>query len=120
MSAAHYKLDNLTVILDYNKLQAMGEIEDILSLNPINKKWEYFGWEVLEIDGHNLEEIQEVLSMDRQKDIKKPRIIIAHTIKGKGISFMENVPIWHYRMPNEEELQIVLKDLELSKEELLN
>lgn len=120
MSAAHYKLDNLTVILDYNKLQAMGEIEDILSLNPINKKWEYFGWEVLEIDGHNLEEIQEVLSMDRQRDIKKPRIIIAHTIKGKGISFMENVPIWHYRMPNEEELQIVLKDLELSKEELLN
>ena len=120
MSAAHYKLDNLTVILDYNKLQAMGEIEDILSLNPINKKWEYFGWEVLEIDGHNLKEIQEVLSMDRQRDIKKPRIIIAHTIKGKGISFMENVPIWHYRMPNEEELQIVLNDLELSKEELLN
>ncbi|MEG1946214.1 MAG: transketolase [Lachnospiraceae bacterium] len=119
MSASHQKLNNLTVILDSNKLQAMGTLDDILSLTPLNEKWKSFGWEVQEIDGHNIEEICEVLKKDKESKGKKPRLIIANTIKGKGISFMENVPIWHYRMPNEEELELVLKELELSKEELL-
>lgn len=118
MSAANYKLDNLTVILDSNKLQAMGTIEDIMGIKSMNDKWKCFGWDVEEIDGHNIQQIYDALESNLQKKVKKPRIIIANTIKGKGISFMENVPIWHYRMPNEEELKIVMKELDISAEEL--
>lgn len=118
LSASHYKLDNLTVILDYNKLQAMGSLEEILSVGSFYKKFESFQWEVSEVDGHNIEELKKLLLLDKEKNIKKPRLIIANTIKGKGISFMEQVPIWHYRMPNEKELEIVLQELELSREEL--
>lgn len=118
MSAAHYKLDNLTVILDSNKLQAMGTLNEILELEAMKDKWSAFGWDVEEVDGHNPQEIYDVFQRNLQKQVKKPRIIIANTIKGKGVSFMENVPIWHYRMPNSDELKIVIKELDLSEEEL--
>ena len=118
MSAAHYKLDNLTVVLDSNKLQAMGTLNDILELEAMKDKWSAFGWDVEEIDGHNPQEIYDAFQKNLQKHVKKPRIIIANTIKGKGVSFMENVPIWHYRMPNSDELRIVIKELDLSEEEL--
>ncbi len=113
LSAAHYRLDNLTVILDCNSLQAMDSTENIVSLNPLMEKWNGFGWSVVEINGHDLDQICTALKEDRESAITKPRIIIAHTIKGKGISFMENVPIWHYRMPNSEEMGIVRRDLGL-------
>ncbi|MEG1595360.1 MAG: transketolase [Lachnospiraceae bacterium] len=119
LSASYAGLDNLTVIIDHNKLQAMGALEDILSLSPLEEKWKSFGWEVSTVDGHNLTKLQTMLAEDKKSTIQKPRLIIADTVKGKGISFMEQVPIWHYRMPNEEELQLVLKELDLSKEELL-
>lgn len=119
ISAAHHKLDHLTVILDNNRLQAMGKLEDILAISRMRECWEDFGWKVHTVDGHHIRNIQQCLADDRMDQTDKPRLLIADTIKGKGISFMENVPIWHYRMPNEQELEIVLKDLNMTREELL-
>ncbi len=113
LSAAHHRLCNLTVILDCNRLQAMDDTENILSLSPLEDKWKGFGWHVTHADGNEIPSILSCLKEDRDSNIHMPRIIIAHTTKGKGISFMENVPIWHYRMPNEEEMEIVTRELEL-------
>lgn len=114
LSAPTLELDNMTVIIDHNKLQAMDELENIVHMKPFSDKWKAFGWNVIEIDGHNYEEIHEAL-LTRQKG--KPTAIVANTVKGKGVSFMENVPIWHYRMPNDEELPVLFKDLEFSEKE---
>ncbi len=116
MSAAYYKLDNLTVILDNNQLQAMGSVEEIIGITDWGKKWEIFGWQVESIDGHNIEEIEEIVKKRNKKN--KPRIIISNTVKGKGISFMEKEPIWHYRMPNQDELKIIMTELDISEEEI--
>lgn len=118
MCAGHRKLDNLTVILDYNKLQAMGNIDEILSLGDIRKTWESFGFFVYEVDGHNIKELVETFQDNLKNKVKKPRLIIANTIKGKGVSIMENEPIWHYRLPSKDELNIFLDELEITKEEL--
>lgn len=115
LSAPTLELDNLTVIVDHNKLQAMDSLENIVHMNPFADKWKAFGWCVLEIDGHNYSEIREAL-LHRQ--MGKPVLVIAHTVKGKGVSFMENVPIWHYRMPNEKELPVLMEELGLTEEEL--
>ena len=114
LSAPTLELDNLTVIVDHNKLQAMDDLENIVHMKPFADKWKAFGWNVIEIDGHNYEEIREAL-LARQTG--RPTLVVANTIKGKGVSFMENVPIWHYRMPDDEELTILLKDLEFTEEE---
>lgn len=114
LSAPTLELDNMTVIIDHNKLQAMDELENIVHMKPFSDKWKAFGWNVIEIDGHNYEEIHEAL-LTRQRG--KPTAIVANTVKGKGVSFMENVPIWHYRMPNDEELPVLFKDLEFSEKE---
>jgi len=109
--ASHNKLDNLTVIIDRNRLQALGEGERIMSLEPLADKWKAFGWGVREIDGHNFEEIIKSLeSIPFEKG--KPSCIIANTIKGKGISFMENDFRWHDKCPDEAEYQKALKELE--------
>lgn len=115
LSAPTLKLDNLTVIIDHNKLQAMDKLENIVKMQPLGEKWKSFGWNVIEINGHNHTEIRNAL-LERKKET--PTLIIAHTIKGKGVSFMENAPIWHYRMPNDEELPIVMKELGLVEEDL--
>lgn len=115
LSAPSLELDNLTVIVDHNKLQAMDELEKIVRMQPFAEKWRAFGWNVVEIDGHDIEQIHDAL-MVREKNV--PTAVIAHTIKGKGVSFMEGVPIWHYRMPNEEELPVLMKDLGLSETDL--
>jgi len=107
--AAHHKLDNLVVIVDFNGLQAMGKVKEILNIEPLKEKWEAFGWEVREIDGHNFEEIEKSLTLPSER----PVVIIAKTIKGKGVSFMEGDNIWHYKAPSEEEYQKALKELEL-------
>ena len=108
LSAPTLELDNMTVVVDYNKLQAMDKLENIVNMKPFAEKWKAFGWNVVEIDGHNYKEIREAL-LERQEG--KPTLVLANTIKGKGVSFMENDPIWHYRMPNEEELAVLIKDL---------
>jgi transketolase len=115
MSAAHFKLDNLTVIVDHNKLQAMDRIENILDITPLGEKWRAFGWQVEEVDGHDMDQLLAAFDVPSSG---KPKAIIAHTIKGKGVSFMENVPLWHFRFPNEEELDILLRELCMNREEL--
>lgn len=115
LSAPTLKLDNLTVIVDHNKLQAMDELENIVQMKPFAEKWRSFGWNVVEIDGHNFEEIRTALLI-RKKE--KPTLIVAHTIKGKGVSFMEGKPLWHFRMPNEKELPVLMKELGIEEEDI--
>ena len=108
--AGSLKIESLIAIVDYNKWQATGRSKEIMRLEPLAKKWEDFGWDTQEIDGHNFEEI--IDSLDKAKrNSGKPSIIIAHTIKGKGISFMEDDNNWHYRTPNLEELTAALSEL---------
>jgi len=113
MIVAHHKLDNLFVIVDANELQAMGKVEDILKIKPLREKWEAFGWEIREIDGHNFEDIEKSL-IDPPLNKEKPVVIIAKTIKGKGVSFMEGKNLYHYKSPSDEEYQKALKELELN------
>ena len=116
MSAVRFKLDNLVVIMDDNRLQAMDSVENIMGISSWTDKWKAFGFEVDEVDGHDLDAIEGVLQ--KKNNVDQPRLIISHTIKGHGVSFMEGVPIWHYRMPNSEELEIVKEELEILEEEL--
>jgi transketolase len=110
--APFHQLDNLTVLIDYNKIQSLGTVKEVLDLEPLAEKWRAFGWGVREIDGHNYAEIEQVL---RSLPIEHshPTCIIAHTIKGKGVSFMENKLLWHYRTPDPEELRLALVELEV-------
>jgi len=111
MLAAHYKLDNLTAILDYNGLQIDGPITEVMSPEPINEKWKAFGWNVIEIDGHQLSEIDKAL--DEAANYRgRPTIIIAKTIKGKGVSFMEGVDDWHGKACDGDETARALKELQ--------
>jgi len=112
MCAPQHRLDNLVCIIDYNKLQALDSLENIVSIEPLADKWKAFGWEVVEVDGHDIGQLMDTFSaVPLAKD--KPSLVIAHTVKGKGISFMENVPIWHYRLPNPQEMKIASQELEL-------
>jgi transketolase len=104
--SAHHKLNNLFVVVDANELQAMGEVKDILNIEPLRDKWQAFGWEVREIDGHNFDKIEGSLISS-----EKPTVVIAKTIKGKGISFMEGKNLYHYKAPSDEEYQRALKEL---------
>jgi len=115
MTASHYKLDNVTAILDYNGLQIDGPVKDVMNINPISNKWRAFGWYVIEINGHDFKEIFD--SFERVKKLKgKPGIIIAHTTKGKGVSFMENVVDFHGKAPTKEQTVQALKELEENEE----
>tara|TARA_Y100001968_G_scaffold320671_1_gene353941 strand:- start:312 stop:1130 length:819 start_codon:yes stop_codon:yes gene_type:complete len=107
-------LDKLTVIIDFNKWQATGRSEEIMQLQPLYDKWKSFGWQVIEIDGHDFNEIQKGFS-ETHKCNNKPSLIIANTIKGKGVSFMEDNNNWHYRIPNNEELKKAIIELESKK-----
>lgn len=112
--ANHYKLSNLTVIIDHNKMQSLNFCEDTITKHPFVDKWSAFGWNVIEVDGHNHLELKESLQTN-SPDISTPTCIIAHTIKGKGISFMENNILWHYRTPQGEEYEAAIKELEAIK-----
>lgn len=110
MAAAHYKLENLIAFLDYNGLQIDGPVSEVLSPEPLPDKWRAFGWEVLEINGHDFEEIENAIV--RAKEIKgKPTMIVAKTIKGKGVSFMENEAGWHGSAPSPEQVEKALQEL---------
>jgi transketolase len=110
MSAAHYKLGNLTAFLDYNKLQIDGRVENIMGIEPVKLKWEAFGWDVKEINGHRIEEI--INACEETKVSPKPSMIIAHTIKGKGVSFMEGKAEWHGVAPTKEEAKQAITEIE--------
>lgn len=106
--AAHYKLDNLTVIVDYNKIQGSGLVDDILPIQGIDRIAKILGWLVSEINGHSCDEIETVIKV---KSYEKPRFIIAYTVKGKGVSFMENEPKWHAQWPDAEHEKQAFKEL---------
>ncbi len=111
MTAAHNKLDNLCAIIDYNKLQIDGFLCDVKDMLVLEEKWEAFGWNVIEIDGHDF--VQIIESLDSAEKVKdKPTMIIAHTVKGKGVSFIENKAGWHGIAPKPDELENALKELE--------
>ena len=109
MLASSKHVNKLTVLIDYNKWQATGRSNEIMALEPLASKWQSFGWHTQEINGHNFEDIAS--SIENTKNENKPSAIIAHTIKGKGVSFMEDNNNWHYRIPNEEELNAALDEL---------
>jgi transketolase len=106
--ASQHKLANLIAIVDHNKMQAMGHTKDIVDLEPLKGKWEAFGWYVQDIDGHDFAAIFK--SFGRLSK-SRPNLIVMHTMKGKGVSFMENDILWHYRYPRDEEYTNALKEL---------
>lgn len=117
MTAAHYKLDNLTAFLDHNGLQIDGKITEVMSPEPVDEKFKAFGWHVIKIDGHDFNQIEK--AVNEAKTIKgKPTIIIAETVKGKGVSFMENEVGWHGTAPNKEQAQKALEELQKQLEML--
>ena len=111
MAAAHFKVDNLAAVVDNNGQQIDGWNRDVMNLDPFPRKWETFGWKVIEVDGHSIPQLLD--AFERAKQIKgQPTVIIAHTIKGKGVSFMENNPDFHGTAPNAIEVDLALKELE--------
>ncbi|GAA0676085.1 transketolase [Clostridium cadaveris] len=110
MCAAHYKLDNLTAFIDSNGLQIDGKCEDVMNPGPIEQKFKAFGWHVIEIDGHDLEAVQNAI--DEAKNTKgQPTAVVCHTVKGKGVSFMENQAGWHGTAPSKEQCEIAIKEI---------
>ena len=111
MLAASLKLGNVIIFIDFNKWQATGRSQEVMSLDPLADKWSSFGWHVQEINGHDFVAIERALDEAKAED-ERPSMIIAHTIKGKGVSFMEDDNNWHYRTPNPQELAAALSELE--------
>ena len=109
MSSAHYKLKNVIAFLDYNKLQIDGTNDEVMKSRPLDKKFKAFGWNVQEIDGHDFNQI--INAIDNAKKSKKPNMIIANTVKGKGVSFMENQVAWHGTAPNEDQFNQAITEL---------
>lgn len=112
--AGHHRLANLMVLIDFNKIQSFGRVEDVLSLEPFGDKWRAFGWNVVEVNGHDHGQLEATIK-NCIADFERPSVIICHTIKGKGVSFMEDKIEWHYKSPNDEQLLIALSELGFSK-----
>ena len=110
MSAAHYKLDNMVAIVDFNGLQIDGKNDDVMTVKPIDEKFAAFGWNVIVIDGHDFDEILDAFAKARACR-EKPTVIIAKTHKGKGVSFMEDNPGWHGKAPSDEEAKLAVEEL---------
>ena len=109
--AAHHRLDRLVAIIDYNKIQSLAPVADTIGLEPFADKWRAFGWGVVEVDGHDHAALRDALDLVPLED-GKPTVVIAHTTKGKGVSFMENTVLWHYRTARGEEYDAALRELE--------
>jgi transketolase len=110
---SHFKLGNITAIVDCNKQQGLGYTADIMDMRNMVERWRAFGWEALEIDGHNYDELQSVLAYSHsERNSSKPLVIIANTIKGKGVSWMEDNIEWHYKSPTEEQLQSAITEID--------
>ena len=114
ISAVHYNLTNLVLILDYNRIQLVGPVEDVMEVSPMADKFKAFGWHVLEIDGHDMKAVVAALKEATEYD-QKPVAIVARTVKGKGVSFMENTAAWHGKAPTDEELEKALAELKGEK-----
>jgi transketolase len=116
MEAAHYKLNNLIAIIDENRLQIDGPVAEVMNVDPLDEKYRSFGWDVLRVNGHDMEQIVEVVERVKQNDSGRPTALICHTIKGKGVSFVENLAGWHGRAPNEQQLEQALQELGVADE----
>jgi transketolase len=116
MAAAHYRLDNLTAIVDHNSLQITGRTREVCSNEPLDEKYRAFGWTVRIVNGHDLSELTAALSQPPRKD--QPTCIIANTVKGKGVSFIEDVAKWHHRVPSEQEFRQALAELDSAEARL--
>jgi transketolase len=114
MFAGHHGLDNLVAIIDYNNIQAFGRTKEVLDLEPFAEKWRSFKWAAKEVNGHDLDDLMRT-SLAIPFSMGKPSVIIAHTVKGKGVSFMEDTLTWHYKSPDKDQLSLALKELEESE-----
>jgi len=110
--AAHHRLDNLVAIVDYNKIQSLAPVAETLTLEPFAEKWKAFGWTVTEVDGHDHCQLRAALEQSQDGAGQKPRCVICHTTKGKGVSFMENSVLWHYRTPQGDEYEAAVRELD--------
>jgi transketolase len=110
--APHHRLDNLVAIIDYNKIQSFGRVDEVLALEPLADKWRAFGWHVVEVDGHDHAALRDAFGSTARVD-GKPTLVIAHTVKGKGVSFMEDELAWHYKAPSPDQLRAALAELGL-------
>ncbi len=116
MEASHYKLDNLVGIIDRNRLQIDGWVKDVMNVEPLEERYRSFGWEVIEVDGHDMPQVVEALQKAKKMPVAgKPTVIIANTVKGKGVSFMENVAGWHGKAPSYDEMVKALDELGLKE-----
>ena len=116
LQAAQFRLDSLTAIVDYNHMQSLDTVANTLALEPFADKWRDFGWNVLSCDGHDTEALKEAFAeAEKGRGGGKPTVILAHTVKGKGVSFMENSILWHYRTPQGEEYEAALRELEAQR-----
>lgn len=116
LSASAFHLDNLVAILDCNQIQKMRRVDEIIGQTNWKEKWEAFGWKVREVDGHDIGELQKCFGQENTSG--KPLLIIAYTVKGKGVSIMENNPAWHFRRPNRKELMYFIQELGILEEEI--
>lgn len=108
MFAGHHQLTNLVALVDYNKIQSFGRVDEVLRLEPFADKWTSFGWQVTEVDGHDHTALAEALA-DKGGD--KPNLLLCHTVKGRGVSFMEDRLEWHYKSPNDEQLAQAIAEI---------
>ena len=116
LQAAQYKLDRLVAVIDYNHMQSLATVDETLRLEPFEQKWKDFGWNALSVNGHDTEALQKAFDWAKENaGSRKPSVILAHTVKGKGVSFMENDILWHYRTPQGEEYDAALKELEAQR-----
>src|ERR1035437_4021551 len=116
MEASHYKLDNLVAIIDRNRLQIDGWVKDVMNVEPLDERYRSFGWEVIEIDGHDMTQVADALQKAKNNPVSgKPTLVLANTVKGKGVSFMENIAGWHGKAPSYDELVKALEELGLKQ-----
>ena len=113
LQAAQYRLDRLIAVIDYNHMQSLATVDENLRLEPFEQKWKDFGWNAMSVDGHDTDALMKAFDWAKENaGSRKPSVILAHTVKGKGVSFMENNILWHYRTPQGEEYDAALKELE--------
>ena len=113
LQAAQYRLDRLIAVIDYNHMQSLATVDETLRLEPFEQKWKDFGWNAMSVDGHDTDALLKAFDWAKENaGSRKPSVILAHTVKGKGVSFMENNILWHYRTPQGEEYDAALKELE--------
>ena len=112
--APHHKLDNLVVLVDYNKIQSLGRVEDVINLDPLAEKWRAFGWGAREINGHDRAAIENALT-EAPFVPGRPSCVVAHTVKGKGVGYMEDKLLWHYRAPRGQDFELAMAELERTR-----